>query len=247
MTVKFRRTAIYLVLTSYLTSSTPTSSTGPNSHNTQSSHPPSNNPDSSHLTKQLLSLDLGFTVLNDQILRENIGVGIKNQQDKSEERSDHFFGDDEEFFGNEEYLPSASALVSKDQYQYGPSPDSWNTHERFFFTLPGFRRRAPPPRDKFFVGDQSQCLTGSCEFFLFCWMQGGIVEGGCGGFMMSCCNRPNTVGHKTIVTQVGPKFGTQLIWTGDLKQIVTSNNVRKYENLTVFVRPPFYKMNYALI
>ena len=65
--------------------------------------------------------------------------------------------------------------------------------------------------------------------------------------MMSCCNRPNTVGHKTIVTQVGPKFGTQLIWTGDLKQIVTSNNVRKYENLTVFVRPPFYKMNYALI
>jgi len=27
------------------------------------------------------------------------------------------------------------------------------------------------------------------------------VEGGCGGFMMSCCNRPNTVGHKTIVLQ----------------------------------------------
>ena len=226
MTVKFRRTAIYLVLTSYLTSSTPTSqsssSTGPDTH---PSHPASSNPKSSHLTKQLLSLDLGFTVLNDQILRENIGVGIDNQHDKSEERSDNFFGDDEEFFGNtgdhyNEYLPSASALVSKDQYQYGPSPDSWNTHERFFFTLPGFRRRAPPPRDKFFVGDQSQCLTGSCEFFLFCWLQGGIVEGGCGGFMMSCCNRPNTVGHKAIVTQVGPKFGTQLIWTGDLKQII---------------------------
>ena len=221
MTAKLRRTAIYLLLTSYLTSSTPTSqsSTGPHP-----SYPP-NNPNSSHLTKQLLSLDLGFSVLNDQILRENIGVGIHNQQDKSEKRSDTFFGDDEEFFGNEEdqmgeYLPSASALVSKDQYQYGPSPDSWNTHERFFFTLPGFRRRAPPPRDKFFVGDQSQCLTGSCEFFLFCWLQGGIVEGGCGGFMMSCCNRPNTVGHKAIVTQVGPKFGTQIIWTGDLKQLL---------------------------
>ena len=226
MTVDFRRTAIYLAVTSYLISSTPTSqsssSTGPN---IQPPHPSSLSPDSSHLTKQLLSLDLGFTVLNDQILRENIGVGIKKTHDKSEERSDTFFGDDEEFFGNNEdhfgeYLPSASALVSKDQYQYGPSPDSWNTHERFFFTLPGFRRRAPPPRDKFFVGDQSQCLTGSCEFFLFCWLQGGIVEGGCGGFMMSCCNRPNTVGHKTIVTQVGPKVGTQIIWTGDLKQII---------------------------
>ena len=240
MTVKFRRTAIYLVLTSYLTSSTPTSQssslTGPDP---LPFHPASSNPKSSHLTKQLLSLDLGFTVLNDQILRENIGVGIDDQHDKSEERSDNFFGDDEEFFGDSgdhhnEYLPSASALVSKDQYQYGPSPDSWNTHERFFFTLPGFRRRAPPPRDKFFVGDQSQCLTGSCEFFLFCWLGGGIVEGGCGGFMMSCCNRPNTVGHKAIVTQVGPKFGTQLIWTGDLKQY----NVRKYGKL---LDPPFYR------
>ena len=31
------------------------------------------------------------------------------------------------------------------------------------------------------------------------------MEGGCGGFLMSCCNRPNQVGHKTIVKQVGPK------------------------------------------
>lgn len=154
------------------------------------------------------SSDLGRHVLNDQILRENIGVGLSKSPDKSQERSD-FFGDDEDFFGElnddsfEEFLPSASALVSKDDFRHGPSPDAWNTNERFFFTLPGFthRRRAPPPRDKFFVGDQAQCLTGSCEFFLFCWLGGGIVEGGCGGFMMSCCNRPNTVGHKTIVLQ----------------------------------------------
>lgn len=103
------------------------------------------------------SSDLGRHVLNDQILRENIGVGLSKSPDKSQERSD-FFGDDEDFFGElnddsfEEFLPSASALVSKDDFRHGPSPDAWNTNERFFFTLPGFthRRRAPPPRDKFF-------------------------------------------------------------------------------------------------
>ena len=203
------RSGIYLVLSSLLSSSISQSSSGSSIHPNPSPHPKSK---SSNLTKLLLSLDLGRHVLSDQMLRENIGVGLSKSPDKSQERSD-FFGDDEDFFGElnddsfEEFLPSASALVSKDDFRHGPSPDAWNTNERFFFTLPGFshRRRAPPPRDKFFVGDQAQCLTGSCEFFLFCWLGGGIVEGGCGGFMMSCCNRPNTVGHKTIVLQVGPK------------------------------------------
>ena len=103
-------------------------------------------------------------------------------------------------------------------HRHGLGPESWagGSQERFFFTLPHQqqqqsppRRRRPPangPHDKFFVGDQSQCATGSCEFFLFCWLGGGVVEGGCGGFLQSCCNRPNQVGAKTIVTQVGPKL-----------------------------------------
>ena len=103
--------------------------------------------------------------------------------------------------------------MSKDDYH---SITPWNSQERFFFTRPTAhkRRRPRPPRDKFFVGDQDRCLTGSCEFFLFCWLAGGVVEGGCGGFLQSCCNRPNQVGHKTIVTQVGPKLGQlTVIWT----------------------------------
>ena len=180
------------------------------------------NPESKDLTKQLLSLDLGFNVLNDQLLRESIGVGFHiakpEENQRSDEFDDFFISDnsDDDLFG--EFLPDASPLVSKDDFSSGPSPSSWNSHERFFFTRPSVRRRRPPPRDKFFVGDQSQCLTGSCEFFGFCWLQGGVIEGGCGGFLMACCNKPNQVGHKTIVTQVGPKFET-LIWTGDLKII----------------------------
>ena len=90
-----------------------------------------------------------------------------------------------------------------------PQISSQSQNERFFFTFgPGSRRRKPavPQRDKFFVGDQSQCSTGSCEFFLFCWMSGGIVEGDCGGFLMSCCNRPSKVGYTYIVQQVGSKL-----------------------------------------
>lgn len=205
-----------LCLTALVTHTHSGSDPGPSPSPSPSPNP--SPPHSDHLTQQLLSLDLGFNVLNDQLLRETIGVGFAEARpDRSQDRSDDFgdfFNDEEDIFS--EYLPAASALVSKDDFSGGPRPDQWNTHERFFFTRPT-RRRRPPPRDKFFVGDQSQCITGSCEFFLFCWLQGGVVEGGCGGFLMSCCNKPNQVGHKTIVTQVGPKLET-LIWTGDLKQ-----------------------------
>lgn len=194
-------------------------------HHHQRSPLPFPKSDSKDLTQQLLSLDLGFNVLNDQLLRESIGVGFHSNQDNNQERRDGFDAffidngdsDDDDIFG--EFLPDASALVSKDDFSSGP----WNEHERFFFTSlsPSVSRRRPqPPRDKFFVGDQSQCLTGSCEFFLFCWLQGGVVEGGCGGFLMSCCNKPNQVGHKAIVTQVGPKKFETLIWTGDLKVLI---------------------------
>jgi len=110
------------------------------------------NPESKDLTKQLLSLDLGFNVLNDQLLRESIGVGFHiSQPDESQRRDefDDFFSDDNDDDIFSEYLPAASALVSKDDFSSGPSPDSWNSHERFFFTRPS-RRRRPPPRDKFF-------------------------------------------------------------------------------------------------
>ena len=163
---------------------------------------------SKDLTQKLLSLDLGFNVLNNQLLRESIGHGFLGEEaNNGGEGFDDFFSDDhpsEDIFS--EYLPQPSPLVSKDDFSSGPSPDSWTSNERFFFTRPTRRRRPRPQHDKLFVGDQAQCLTGSCEFFLFCWLQGGVVEGGCGGFLMSCCNKPNQVGHKTIVNQVGPKL-----------------------------------------
>jgi len=165
------------------------------------------------LAHSLLSLslvsssDLGTHVLSSQLLRENVGLGISPVSvDISQERIDDFYEDEEDELEDEDGLmPSASALVSKDDFRHGLSPESWGSQERFFFTVPQQRRRRPPPppptHDKFFVGDQSQCSTGSCEFFLFCWLGGGVVEGGCGGFLQSCCNRPNQVGAKTIVTQ----------------------------------------------
>merc|ERR1719244_1618542 len=94
--------------------------------------------------------DLGFNVLNDQLLRESIGVGFDNEHLEENERRDEFddfFSDDSDhnIFG--EFLPDASPLVSKDDFS---STSSWNSHERFFFTRPSLRRRRPPPRDKFF-------------------------------------------------------------------------------------------------
>lgn len=38
--------------------------------------------------------------------------------------------------------------------------------------------------------DNRLCPTGSCEFFLTCWMSSGLIEGACGGgFLYACCLR----------------------------------------------------------
>nr|XP_027216994.1 serine proteinase stubble-like [Penaeus vannamei] len=49
---------------------------------------------------------------------------------------------------------------------------------------------------RLFLGDQSLCYSGSCEFFLFCWLGGGLIDGGCGGFLFACCSRPNNRGQR---------------------------------------------------
>nr|CAD7431557.1 unnamed protein product [Timema monikensis] len=48
-----------------------------------------------------------------------------------------------------------------------------------------------------FLGDQSMCSTGNCEFFLFCWMSAGLLEGSCGGFLYACCQRKGGTAKKS--------------------------------------------------
>ncbi|KAK7062986.1 hypothetical protein SK128_026694 [Halocaridina rubra] len=45
-------------------------------------------------------------------------------------------------------------------------------------------------------GDPSLCYTGSCEFFLLCWLKGGLIDGGCGGFLFACCNTASQRGQR---------------------------------------------------
>ena len=164
-------------------------------------------PDSSRdLTKKLLKMDLGYNVLNNEMLRQSIGVSVDTLDNLEDESND-----------NEERLPIPQHLVrDEDVFRYGgPSPDGLWSDDKFWGAgIPGFFGSAfgsnPPPRPqrhgggsrrppqvrhdqpkkRQFVGDQHQCGTGSCEFFLFCWLSGGVVDGGCGGFVFACCKRP---------------------------------------------------------
>ncbi|XP_039300223.1 brain-specific serine protease 4-like, partial [Nilaparvata lugens] len=36
---------------------------------------------------------------------------------------------------------------------------------------------------------KTKCSSGSCEFFLSCWMTSGLIEGTCGGLLYACCHR----------------------------------------------------------
>ncbi|XP_061726527.1 proclotting enzyme isoform X1 [Cydia pomonella] len=38
--------------------------------------------------------------------------------------------------------------------------------------------------------DEKNCSQGgTCEFFFYCWMVGGLLEGSCGGLLKGCCHR----------------------------------------------------------
>lgn len=52
-------------------------------------------------------------------------------------------------------------------------------------------------RQRLIWGDSAQCYSGSCEFFLFCWLGGGLIEKGCGGFLFACCQRQTTPSVKS--------------------------------------------------
>ncbi|XP_076052611.1 uncharacterized protein LOC143032025 [Oratosquilla oratoria] len=45
---------------------------------------------------------------------------------------------------------------------------------------------------RLFFGDPTLCYTGTCQFFLICWLNGGLIDGGCGGFLFACCSHGNT-------------------------------------------------------
>lgn len=46
--------------------------------------------------------------------------------------------------------------------------------------------KATTPNDR---NGESCSQGGSCEFFIYCWMVGGLLEGTCGGLLKGCCHR----------------------------------------------------------
>ena len=189
---------------------------------------------SQSLTKELLNLDLGYNVLNSEVLRKSLVASSEVTGVASDDV---------------EALPQAAPLIQDRNFQVGGgsslnspwTPAASNTDEKFwaggpspfFFPDFGFGRtrqvsvsavrppfrhrphkpevgpRKPPrpisqpssrnrtPAPKTFVGDQHQCGTGSCEFFLFCWLSGGQIEGSCGGFLFACCLRADGGGRNS--------------------------------------------------
>ncbi len=240
--------------------------------NSWSLSPPNAGTSSLTLTRDLMGLDLGYSIANEKLLRENLGAGV----DVINRRMDGDAGDyeyvlyedrgaadydgdveyadgDERFFYDhedsdpDEALPSPlkqfrDASYEDDDYSeggpnpvglwldptfWGRRPGRWGAfggrprrpprrprpqhrppppaHHDFGFSAGPPARESPRPHKKLFVGDQHQCHSGSCEFFLFCWLGGGVVKGGCGGFLFACCQRPNAaVNSDYIVARVSP-------------------------------------------
>lgn len=54
-------------------------------------------------------------------------------------------------------------------------------------TIPALETTTLKPIDR---QDEKRCPQGgTCEFFIYCWMVGGLLEGTCGGLLKGCCHR----------------------------------------------------------
>lgn len=45
---------------------------------------------------------------------------------------------------------------------------------------------------------------GTCEFFIVCWMSGGLLHGTCGGLLQGCCHR--TAKSSNLGAEAGKTF-----------------------------------------
>lgn len=60
--------------------------------------------------------------------------------------------------------------------------------------------------------DEKKCAQGgTCEFFFYCWMVGGLLEGSCGGLLKGCCHRVAKAGllgvHDSNSIEYSPNEG----------------------------------------
>ncbi|XP_065339801.1 coagulation factor X-like isoform X2 [Cloeon dipterum] len=80
--------------------------------------------------------------------------------------------------------------ISQNNFPTGPSQQQQPQFPLQDLAHDDSRARVKQQPQQFNVGgDQSLCFVGKCEFFLVCWMSGGLIEGSCGGFMFACCQR----------------------------------------------------------
>ncbi|XP_039298319.1 uncharacterized protein LOC111043398 isoform X1 [Nilaparvata lugens] len=85
--------------------------------------------------------------------------------------------------------PRSPRLVFKDPVEPG-------TIQASLFNQNGFQDLTAPEENRGIADiwseasdSKTKCSSGSCEFFLSCWMTSGLIEGTCGGLLYACCHR----------------------------------------------------------
>lgn len=70
-------------------------------------------------------------------------------------------------------------------------------HDHYFVAGVDFIRT---PRSEM----ECQHEGGTCEFFVLCWMSGGLLQGTCNGLMQGCCHR--TAKSSNLGAEAGKTF-----------------------------------------
>lgn len=68
---------------------------------------------------------------------------------------------------------------------------------------------------------------GTCEFFILCWMTGGLLQGTCNGMLQGCCHR--TAKSSNLGPEAGKTFDLTDLPSTDYGPVVNDNSECIYQ------------------
>lgn len=88
---------------------------------------------------------------------------------------------------------------------------------------------------------------GQCEFFVLCWMTGGLLQGTCNGMLQGCCHR--TAKSSNLGPEAGKTFDLTDLPSTDYGPVVNDNSecIKKLSIYSLFCKFLFVLLTKSLM
>lgn len=87
---------------------------------------------------------------------------------------------------------------------------------------------------------------GTCEFFVMCWMTGGLLQGTCNGMLQGCCHR--TAKSSNLGAEAGKTFDLTDLPSTDYGPVINDNSeCTDILRLIIIIPSPTISSSYSVV